>query len=64
MHQAETSFQGTIPSVILAVMSHLGVATHAWMALEESLKESDGSDMAMSFECMTSYVSKYFHTSC
>ena len=30
-------------------MSHLGVATKTWMALEEPLKESDGSDTAMSF---------------
>ena len=55
LHQAETSFQGTIPSVI-AVMSHVGVATKTWMALEESLKESDGSDTAMSFECMICHV--------
>ena len=63
LHQAETSFQGTIPSVI-AVMSHVGVATKTWMALEESLKESDGSDTAMSFECMICHVSKYSNTSC
>ena len=38
--------------------SRLGVATKTWMALEEALKESDGSEMAMNFECMICFVSK------